>query len=158
MKALSITGVRRSGLSLRIRRKLSCDCKAFYESGWLCAHCTSKKAPRKTSQSTETLHSKDPYNGQYSIDKLIDKLTNHPGSVIGWKVLTKHDTTDSRGDTTTRQRTGVIRPWVEEEERYYWEIELDRRADEASVPDVKVDIQQLAEVINFTYRARYPFV
>ncbi|KAE9137202.1 hypothetical protein PF007_g1866 [Phytophthora fragariae] len=177
MKALSITGVRRSGLSLRIRRKLSCDCKAFYESGWLCAHVLAslnlidkfnlpllvksvpaRKPPGRPRKAPKTLHSKDPYNGQYSIDKLIDKLTNHPGSVIGWKVLTKHDTTDSRGDTTTRQRTGVIRPWVEEEERYYWEIELDRRADEASVPDVKVDIQQLAEVINFTYRARYPFV
>jgi hypothetical protein len=53
------------------------------------------------------------------VDKLIEKLTNHPGSVMGWKVLIQNDTIDCQGNPSTRQRTGVIRPWVEEEEIYY---------------------------------------
>jgi hypothetical protein len=70
--------------------------------------------PRKA---PKTLGSKDPYNGQYSVDKLIEKLTNHPGSVIVRMLLIQSDTVDCQGNPSTRQRTGVIRPWVEEEER-----------------------------------------
>ncbi|KAE9039990.1 hypothetical protein PR001_g7279 [Phytophthora rubi] len=53
-----------------------------------------------------------------------------------------------------KNMTGVIRPWSEEQEKYYWIVEFDRQA----APDAKLDIVELAEVFNYTYRSRYFFV
>ncbi|KAG6964341.1 hypothetical protein JG688_00007752, partial [Phytophthora aleatoria] len=147
------------------------------ESGWLCAHIlaalkhfdefdlhllvrstSARKPPGWPWKTPKTTHNEDPYIGQYSVPKLIQQLADHPGSVIGWKVLTTYQVTSPNDDVSVKQRTGVIRPWIEEEEKYFWEIEFDRRANESPIPDAKLDITQLAEVINFTRRARYPLL
>ncbi|KAF1781004.1 Zinc finger, SWIM-type [Phytophthora cactorum] len=145
---------------LTIRRKMLCDCKGFFEIRWVCAHIlatlmNSTLAAEIFTRSITTWPStknaggeqRDGHDGQYSVPKLIETLTSSPGSVIGWHVLY----VDGRG---AKNITGVIRPSEERDEKYFWVVEFDHGA----VPDAELDIQELAEILNYTYRAKYDFI
>lgn len=73
---------------------------------------------------------------------------------MGWNVMVRQEATNENGDSIYTNLTGVICPWTEKQERYFWVIEFDRQVD----PDSNVDIEELAEIINYTYRSQYPFI
>ncbi|KAG2774919.1 hypothetical protein PC129_g16597 [Phytophthora cactorum] len=146
-----------------------CDCKGFYETGWVCAHILATLAindefnlpwllkslparkppgrPRKTPGGKQ----RDGPDGQYSVPKLIETLTSSPGSVIEWYVLIRRE---SLGGSGAKNFTGVIRPWEEGDEKYFWVVGFDHGA----APDAELDIEELAEILNYTYPEKYDFI
>ncbi|KAE9357386.1 hypothetical protein PR003_g1825 [Phytophthora rubi] len=59
--------------------------------------------------------------------------------------MVRKEETSEVGEVIYKNKTGVIRPWSEEQVKYYWIVEFDRQA----APDAKLDIVELAEVINY---------
>ncbi|KAG6954818.1 hypothetical protein JG688_00012170 [Phytophthora aleatoria] len=151
---------------LTIRRKMLCDCKGFYETGWICAHILATLAINdeftpplaaeivtrsKTTRPSTKNAGGETKSGQYSVPKLIEKLTSSPGSVIEWYVLIRRE---SLGGSGAKNFTGVIRPWEEGDEKYFWVVGFDHGA----APDAELDIEELAEILNYTYPEKYDFI
>ncbi|KAG6945062.1 hypothetical protein JG687_00017511 [Phytophthora cactorum] len=61
---------------------------------------------------------------------------------------------ESQDGSGAKNITGVIRPSEERDEKYFWVVEFDHGA----VPDAELDIKELAEILNYTYRAKYDFI
>ncbi|KAF1784242.1 hypothetical protein GQ600_24236 [Phytophthora cactorum] len=80
-----------------------------------------------------------------------ETLTSSPGSVIEWYVLIRRE---SLGGSGAKNFTGVIRPWEEGDEKYFWVVGFDHGA----TPDAELDIEELAEILNYTYLEKYDFI
>ncbi|KAG2984973.1 hypothetical protein PC120_g24136 [Phytophthora cactorum] len=85
-------------------------------------------------------------------------LTNHLVEVLSdeslehnWDSPSWSEKEDGSG---AKNITGVIRPSEERDEKYFWVVEFDHGA----VPDAELDIKELAEILNYTYRAKYDFI
>jgi len=157
---------------LQIRQKYRCDCKAFYVSGWLCSHILAtlkirdnfnlavlvksipaRKPPGRPRKKLRTRQSDALNTGQYTIPKLLTKLAAKPGFPTKWKVLVPLEVEDGE-EVYKKHFEGIVQPWFEKEGKYFWEIEL---TDEDFSVEA-FDIQELAEVLNFTARSGYQFV
>ncbi|KUF77010.1 hypothetical protein AM587_10000661 [Phytophthora nicotianae] len=156
----------------RIRNKYKCDCKEFYQTGWLCAHILAtlhlvdsldlkmmlrnfpaRKPPGRPRKKTRCLDRDGTRKSQYSVNALVKRLTEKPASVINWSILTVQTSSDEEGEETQRNYIGKIKPPFMRGGKWHWDIEYEEL--EAAPP---VQIEELARTVNYSFQMGHNLV
>ncbi|ETM55610.1 hypothetical protein L914_01194 [Phytophthora nicotianae] len=150
----------------RIRNKYKCDCKEFYQTGWLCAHILAtlhlldsldlkmmlrkipaRKPPERPRKKTQCLDRDGTRKSQYSVNTLVKRLTEKPASVINWSILTAQTSSDEEGEETQRNYIGKIKPPFMRGGEWHWDTEYEEL--EVAPP---MEIEELARTINYSFQ------
>ncbi|EGZ28771.1 hypothetical protein PHYSODRAFT_466886, partial [Phytophthora sojae] len=155
-----------------LRSKFKCDCKEFYQTGWLCGHVMAclklvdgldfslmlrgllmrrpSGRPRKKKQCLER---EKPSPGQYSVDALISRLIKTPASVINWSVLSTWPTKNRDGEIEDRDFVGVVDPPFMKGGARYWDVYYEKRSE-----TVTMAAEELANANNYAHRMGHHIV
>jgi len=112
-----------------ILKKFKCDCKAFYQTGWLCAHVLAclhlvddldlevmlrglpaRKPPGRPRKKTRCLERDGARKSQYTVNALVKRLVEKPASVINWSILRTRRSTDDEGEEIEQDYVGKVKP------------------------------------------------
>jgi hypothetical protein len=149
-----------------IRKKFKCDCKSFYESGWLCAHVLAclqlvgavdlnamlrglpaRRPSGRPRKKTKCMERDGLRRSQYSLAALVKRLVDKPASVINWSVLGTWTNTDDDGVEINRDFVGTIKPPFLRAGKRHWGVKY---------PDIEeeeeYEAEQLATIINYSFR------
>ncbi|ETL87671.1 hypothetical protein L917_13190 [Phytophthora nicotianae] len=156
----------------RIRNKYKCDCKEFYQTGWLCAHILAtlhlvdsldlkmmlrnfpaRKPPGRPRKKTRCLDLDGTRKSQYSVIALVKRLTEKPASVINRSILTVQTSSDEEDEETQRNYIGKIKPPFMRGSKWLWDIEYEEL--EAAPP---VQIEELARTVNYSFQMGHNLV
>ncbi|KAE9340062.1 hypothetical protein PR003_g10697 [Phytophthora rubi] len=149
-----------------IRQKFKCDCKTFYQSGWLYAHVLAclqlvdavdlnamlrglpaRRPPGRPRKKAKCLERDGVRRSQYSVSALIKRLVDKPASVINWSVLGTWTSTDDDGAEISRDFVGTVKPPFLRAGKRHWEVEYNEieKLEE-------YEAEALATMINYSFR------
>ncbi|EGZ10246.1 hypothetical protein PHYSODRAFT_338915 [Phytophthora sojae] len=155
-----------------IRKKVKCDCKDFYQTGWLCAHVLgclhlvdnldlavmrrglpARSPPGRPRKKSKCLQRDGVRTSQYSVDALVKRLVDKPASVINWSVLIEKTVAEADGEGSQRAYVGKIKPPFTRGGKRFWEIAYEDQ-DEVTV----LEVEALARTINFSFQMGHNIV
>ncbi|EGZ30780.1 hypothetical protein PHYSODRAFT_470265 [Phytophthora sojae] len=154
------------------RSKFKCDCKEFYQTGWLCGHVMAclklvdgldfslmlrgllmRRPTGRPRKKKQCLEREKPSPGQYSVDALISWLIKTPASVINWSVLSTWPTKNRDGEIEDRDLVGVVDPPFMKGGARYWDVYYEKRSE-----TVTMAAEELANAINYAHRMGHHIV
>ncbi|OWY98366.1 hypothetical protein PHMEG_00030885 [Phytophthora megakarya] len=140
----------------QVRNRFKCDCKMFYQTGWLCCHVLAcihlicgvdfsimlKGLPaRRTSgrpRKKKTCLTREGLSqGEYTVGALTTRPIEKPASVINWNVLETWPTENMDGEIEDRDYSGAR----------YWDMYFKKREEK-----VTMAVEQLSNTINYSFR------
>ncbi|OWZ19311.1 hypothetical protein PHMEG_0006460 [Phytophthora megakarya] len=113
-----------------IRNRFKCDCKMFYQTGWLCCHVLASRAssrPKKPCLSRDGL-----LQSEYTVGALTTTLIEKHANVINWSML-------QLKPGTVRSKAGIM--------PRYWDVYIRKRQDK-----VTMAMEQLSHAIDYSFR------
>jgi hypothetical protein len=152
-----------------MRSKFDCDYKAFYSSGWLCAHvvaCLSilqkidiscmldelepRKVPGRPRKRKKALHKDAGSPNEYYVAKLVPKFLRHPGTPIKWNLCKKF--VINRRSGVLENVPGQVKTYGLREQVYVW------RCDFEHGKSAYLEVEELAECIEATWLSGYDVI